>query len=115
MPLRHHPHTVTWLRAAHDVQPDGRAGPTRWEPQVAIRCQLLPESADATFREWGIELRDAWLLLADPGPAKDMVVGDRVAFGDELLEVATPPRVYSAEPRTNYVAVLLQKVGYGAA
>lgn len=54
---------------------------------VAVSCQISPQTPSATFREWGVEIAEPYVMHCDPDVS--VQPGDRVVWGNNAYMVVT--------------------------
>lgn len=80
------------------------------QEHTGIKVYLEPLSADAAYRETGIELHRPHRLMADLEDAGKFTVGNRVLWGDRKFAVMKPALRYETKNGADHFSVVLEEL-----
>lgn len=103
------PHTAQLFPQNEETAGKLVKGYTDGDP-VSIPCQITPSDSSTIFESFGVEVRDAWLLMANPGTQDLFTIGDRVEFNGMRFGVASKVRPFLGFGAADHYSVALEAV-----
>lgn len=87
-----------------------RTATTHGEDFWQLRCQITPESPQAMYERFGLELDDPFVMFCDLQDGRRIDVGGIVEWESEAYEVVASPMLWRAEPVTATAQIALRRM-----